>query len=68
MGGAYLLVVPGAGSEIYRGMAAAIVGGIGQPVGAILGGVVVRVGDQLIDGSVRGRLERLHTDLTSIAV
>ena len=35
---------------------------------AILGGVVVRVGDQLIDGSVRGRLERLHTDLTNIAV
>ena len=34
----------------------------------LLGGVVVRVGDQLIDGSVRGRLERLHTDLTNIAI
>ena len=34
----------------------------------ILGGVVVRVGDQLIDGSVRGRLERLRTDLTNIAI
>ena len=26
----------------------------------ILGGVVVRLGDRLIDGSVRGRLERLR--------
>ncbi len=34
----------------------------------LLGGVVVRVGDQLIDGSVRGRLDRLHTDLTNIAI
>lgn len=32
----------------------------------LLGGVVVRVGDQLIDGSVRGRLERLRTDLTHV--
>jgi F-type H+-transporting ATPase subunit delta len=35
---------------------------------AVLGGVVVRVGDQLIDGSVRGRLERLRNDLTNIAI
>jgi len=35
---------------------------------ALLGGVVVRVGDQLIDGSVRGRLERLRTDLSHIAI
>lgn len=33
----------------------------------LLGGLVVRVGDQLIDGSVRGRLERLRADLTTIA-
>jgi F-type H+-transporting ATPase subunit delta len=33
----------------------------------ILGGLQVRVGDQLIDGSVRGRLERLRTQLTNIA-
>jgi F-type H+-transporting ATPase subunit delta len=33
----------------------------------LLGGVQVRVGDQLIDGSVRGRLERLRTELTHIA-
>ena len=33
----------------------------------ILGGLQVRVGDQLIDGSVRGRLERLRTELTNIA-
>ena len=33
----------------------------------LLGGVKVRVGDQLIDGSVRGRLERLRTELTIIA-
>jgi F-type H+-transporting ATPase subunit delta len=35
---------------------------------SLLGGVVVRVGDQLIDGSVAGRLERLRTDLTNIAI
>lgn len=34
---------------------------------AVIGGVMVRVGDQLIDGSVRGRLERLRTDLTNLA-
>jgi F-type H+-transporting ATPase subunit delta len=32
---------------------------------ALLGGVVVRMGDRLIDGSVRGRLERLRARLTS---
>jgi len=31
----------------------------------ILGGVMVRIGDRLIDGSVRGRLERLRTSLAS---
>jgi len=35
---------------------------------ALLSGLQVRVGDQLIDGSVRGRLERLRTDLTNIAI
>ena len=34
---------------------------------SLLGGVVVRVGDQLIDGSVRGRLDRLHAELSNIA-
>ena len=34
----------------------------------ILGGVVVRLGDRLIDGSVRGRLERLRTKLASGAL
>jgi F-type H+-transporting ATPase subunit delta len=34
----------------------------------LLGGLQVRVGDQLIDGSARGRLERLRTDLTNIAI
>lgn len=29
----------------------------------ILGGMIVRIGDQLIDGSVRGKLERLKRDL-----
>lgn len=33
----------------------------------LLGGIEVRVGDRLIDGSVRGRLERLRTDLSHIA-
>lgn len=32
---------------------------------ALLGGVVVRIGDQLIDGSVRGRLERLRSRLAA---
>ena len=32
---------------------------------SLLGGLVVRVGDQLIDGSVRSRLDRLRTRLAS---
>lgn len=32
---------------------------------AILGGVIVRLGDRMIDGSVRGRLERLRTRLAA---
>ena len=32
---------------------------------SLLGGVVVRVGDRLIDGSVRGRLERLRNQLAA---
>jgi F-type H+-transporting ATPase subunit delta len=35
---------------------------------AILGGIIVRLGDRLIDGSVRGRLERLRTRLVSGAL
>jgi F-type H+-transporting ATPase subunit delta len=35
---------------------------------AILGGVIVRVGDRLIDGSVLGRLERLRHQLASGAL
>lgn len=35
---------------------------------AIIGGLVVRVGDRLIDGSVRGRLERLRSRLVSGAL
>lgn len=34
----------------------------------LLGGLQVHVGDQLIDGSVKGRLERLRADLTNIAI
>jgi F-type H+-transporting ATPase subunit delta len=34
---------------------------------ALLGGVSVRIGDHLIDGSVRGRLERLRTELSTFA-
>jgi F-type H+-transporting ATPase subunit delta len=32
---------------------------------SLLGGLVVRIGDRLIDGSVRGRLERLRNQLVS---
>ena len=35
---------------------------------ALLGGVQVRLGDRLIDGSVRGRLERLRTRLAAGAI
>jgi F-type H+-transporting ATPase subunit delta len=35
---------------------------------SIIGGLVVRVGDRLIDGSVRGRLERLRSRLVSGAL
>jgi F-type H+-transporting ATPase subunit delta len=31
---------------------------------ALIGGAVVRSGDLLIDGSLRGKLERLQTELT----
>ncbi len=34
----------------------------------LLGGIQVRVGDRLIDGSVRGRLDRLRAELSNIAV
>jgi F-type H+-transporting ATPase subunit delta len=34
---------------------------------ALIGGIAVRIGDRLIDGSVRGRLERLRTRLTATA-
>jgi len=30
---------------------------------AIIGGVVVRVGDKLVDGSIRTRLKRLRREL-----
>jgi F-type H+-transporting ATPase subunit delta len=39
-----------------------------QTEAELLGGLVVRVGDQLIDGSVRGRLERLRGDLTTTTI
>jgi F-type H+-transporting ATPase subunit delta len=35
---------------------------------SLLGGIQVRLGDQLIDGSVRGRLERLRNRLASGAL
>ena len=35
---------------------------------SLLGGLIVRVGDSLIDGSVRGRLERLRNQLISGAL
>ena len=35
---------------------------------SLLGGLVVRVGDRMIDGSVRGRLERLRDQLVSGAL
>lgn len=35
---------------------------------SLLGGLVVRLGDRLIDGSVRGRLERLRSRLVSGAI
>jgi F-type H+-transporting ATPase subunit delta len=35
---------------------------------SLLGGLVVRVGDRLIDGSVRGRLDRLRNQLASGAL
>ncbi|HWH37249.1 MAG TPA: F0F1 ATP synthase subunit delta [Candidatus Limnocylindrales bacterium] len=34
---------------------------------SLIGGIAVRLGDRLIDGSVRGRLERLRTRLTASA-
>ena len=39
-----------------------------RSIPSLLGGLVVRVGDRLIDGSVRGRLERLRNQLVSGAL
>lgn len=36
---------------------------VGTVDSAIVGGVIVRVGDQLVDGSVRSRLQRLRREL-----
>ncbi|MCZ2111166.1 MAG: ATP synthase F1 subunit delta [Dehalococcoidia bacterium] len=36
---------------------------VGTVDSAIIGGVIVRVGDQLVDGSVRSRLQRLRREL-----
>jgi F-type H+-transporting ATPase subunit delta len=33
--------------------------------GSLLGGIIVRIGSTVYDGSVRGRLERLRTELTA---
>ena len=35
---------------------------------ALLGGAVIRAGDLVIDGSLKGRLERLRTELTELAL
>jgi F-type H+-transporting ATPase subunit delta len=35
---------------------------------SLLGGLIVRVGSRLIDGSVRGRLERLRNQLAAGAL
>jgi F-type H+-transporting ATPase subunit delta len=32
---------------------------------SLLGGAVIHAGDLVIDGSLKGRLERLRTELTS---
>jgi F-type H+-transporting ATPase subunit delta len=58
-----------------RSLRARLVEIVGGPVeittqidALLLGGVVVRIGDRLIDGSVRGRLERLRGQLTAGAL
>jgi F-type H+-transporting ATPase subunit delta len=60
------------GAEEIRAIAARLEQLTGARVGletnvdpSILGGVVVRIGDRLIDGSVRGRLERLRGRLAA---
>ncbi len=57
--------------EALRGRLTAMTGKrveLHQEVDAeLLGGLSIRIGDRLIDGSVRGRLERLRTDLSTIA-
>ena len=47
----------------------AIVAGIGSKIEPeVLGGVVVVLGDQLIDGSVRREIERLREELSTATV
>ena len=63
-------------APLSKGEVRALVGRLEQMTGAqieldlqvdpsLLGGLVVRVGDRMIDGSVRGRLERLRNQLVS---
>jgi len=43
----------------------AVMAGAFEVDAALLGGAVLRAGDLVIDGSLKGRLERLATELTS---
>lgn len=55
-------------AELQRKLQAVIDGKIELSVEvdeALIGGIAVRFGDRLIDGSVRGRLERLRNTLTA---
>ncbi|MEJ7748865.1 MAG: ATP synthase F1 subunit delta [Candidatus Limnocylindrales bacterium] len=63
------------GPEEVRALTARLEGSTGGRVNlelrvdpGLLGGLVVRIGDRLIDGSVRGRLERLRNQLISGAL
>ena len=66
-------------AELTRDEARALVARLEQQTGgrveldeevdpSLLGGLIVRIGDRLIDGSVRGRLERLRNQLISGAL
>ena len=51
-----------------KGFSAAILGGVGSIPGAIIGGIVIKIGDLVIDGSLAKDLKNIREKLLSSKV